>query len=107
MALVGVVGTMSGCCWTPEKDGADLSEAARPAPVIEPVVAAEIVGGPITVPIEGTSVELEMLPVNGAPSGGFYACSTEVTWDLYDAFIFNLDTDAGGSTPESDAVTRV
>lgn len=59
-----------------------------------------------TLPIAGTSVELDMVAVDGASTGGFYVSSTEATWDLYDAFIFNLDTDAGESTPESDAVTR-
>lgn len=59
-----------------------------------------------TMPIAGTSVELDMVAVDGASSGEFYISSTEATWDLYDAFIFNLDTDAGESTPESDAVTR-
>lgn len=56
--------------------------------------------------IAGTSVELEMVPIADISTGGFFVSSTEVTWDLYDAFIFNLDTDAGESTPESDAVTR-
>ncbi len=95
--------TMSGCCWSREKAGDDLAEATPP---VSTIATVDIEGGPITVPIEGTSVELEMMPVNGAPGGGFYAATTEVSWDLYDAFIFNLDTDAGGSTPESDAVTR-
>ena len=36
-----------------------------------------------------------MVPVNGASTGPFYAATTELTWDLYDAFIFNLDTDSG------------
>jgi len=59
-----------------------------------------------TVPISGTSVEIDMVAVEGGPSGGFYVSSTEATWDLYDAFVFNLDTSAGESTTESDAVTR-
>ena len=60
----------------------------------------------LTLPIEGTSVTLRMVPVEDADGRGYYTSATEVTWDLYDAFIFNLDTDAGKSTPESDAVTR-
>ncbi len=67
----------------------------------KPAVALE----PLTLPIAGTSVTLEMRPIAG-PTGSFYAATTEATWDLYDAFIFNLDTDAGESTAESDAVTR-
>ena len=106
LALGAVVATMSGCCWGREKAGNDLAEAKGPAPQVVAEVAEVIVGGPVTVPVEGTSVQLELIPVNGAPGGGFYACTTEVSWDLYDAFIFNLDTDAGQSTAESDAVTR-
>ena len=60
---------------------------------------------PLSLPIAGTSVTLEMRPVD-TPQGAVYVATTEATWDLYDAFIFNLDTDAGESTPESDAVTR-
>ena len=56
-----------------------------------------------TLPIEGTSVTLRMVPVEDADGRGYYTSATEVTWDLYDAFIFNLDTDAGKSTPESSA----
>jgi formylglycine-generating enzyme required for sulfatase activity len=69
--------------------------------ITTPAVALE----PLTLPIAGTSVTLEMRPIAG-PTGSFYAATTEATWDLYDAFIFNLDTDAGESTAESDAVTR-
>jgi formylglycine-generating enzyme required for sulfatase activity len=93
---------MTGCSGGPAGTSGDDAVSNKPAPKI--VLPVE--GGPITVPIDGTSVELEMVPVNGAPGGGFYVSSTELTWDLYDAFIFNLDTDAGESTPESDAVTR-
>ena len=61
---------------------------------------------PLTLPIEGTSVELQLIPVEGEDGREVYVSDTEITWDLYDAFIFNLDTDAGASTAESDAVTR-
>jgi len=77
--------------------GADVASPAEPT-TSEPLE-------PLTLPIAGTSVTLEMRPIAG-PDGPFYAATTEATWDLYDAFIFNLDTDAGESTPESDAVTR-
>lgn len=59
-----------------------------------------------TLPVQGTSVELQLIPVEGEDGHEFYVGDTEITWDLYDAFIFNLDTDAGASTTESDAVTR-
>ena len=60
----------------------------------------------MSLPIEGTSVELELIPVRCEDGREVYVSDTEITWDLYDAFIFNLDTDAGASTAESDAVTR-
>ena len=106
LALGAMVVALSGCSGSNDKAGGDIAEATGTASKVAPAAAAEISGGPITVPIEGTSVELRMIPINGGAGGGFYACSTEVTWDLYDAFIFNLDTDAGKSTTASDAVTR-
>ena len=61
---------------------------------------------PIEVTVPGTSVTLAMQPIAPAVGAPFYVATTEATWDLYDAFIFNLDTDAGESTEASDAVTR-
>ena len=55
----------------------------------------------------GTSVVVDMVPIKGNDKvDPFYASSTEQTWDLYDVFIFNLDSIDGQSTPEADAVTR-
>lgn len=57
--------------------------------------------------IPGTSVEFSMVPIQGDGTiAPFYVSATEQTWDIYDVFVFNLDTETGGSTPESDAVTR-
>lgn len=61
---------------------------------------------PIEVVVPGTSVTLAMRPIAPDVGDPFYVATTEATWDLYDAFIFNLDTDAGESTEASDAVTR-
>ena len=61
---------------------------------------------PIEFTVPGTSVTLAMQPIAPAVGTPFYIATTEATWDLYDAFIFNLDTDAGESTEASDAVTR-
>ena len=49
-------------------------------------------GGTVTMP-DGSSVEV----------GAFRMGETEVTWDLYDVFVYNLDEKEGG---EADAVTR-
>ncbi len=75
-------------------------EPVKSAPPVEPMAAFDL-------PIAGTSVTLTMQPI-AADDGveAFYISTTEATWDLYDAFIFNLDTDAGESTPDSDGVTR-
>ncbi|MCP4835236.1 MAG: hypothetical protein GY895_10790, partial [Phycisphaera sp.] len=59
---------------------------------------------PIEVVVPGTSVTLAMRPISPDVGDPFYVATTEATWDLYDAFIFNLDTDAGESTEASDAV---
>ena len=68
-----------------------------------PVVALKA----FELPIAGTSVTMAMQPITpGRGADAFYVSTTEATWDLYDAFIFNLDTDAGESTPDSDGVTR-
>jgi hypothetical protein len=72
-----------------------------PAPVAAPQLVA------FTDRIPGTSVEFSMIPIQGDGAvAPFYASSTEQTWDIYDVFVFNLDTETGDSTPESDAVTR-
>ena len=93
LALAGVLIATTGCRTGP-------ATPATPAVAHEPLER-------FTLPVEGTSVRLEMVPIEqSAGGGGFYASDTEITWDLYDAFIFNLDTDAGASTAESDAVTR-
>ena len=67
--------------------------------------------------IEGTTVELTMVPVSagvlrsGAPDGhdqvevaSFYIGQTEVTWDLFDVFVYGLDIPEEDKA--SDAVTR-
>jgi formylglycine-generating enzyme required for sulfatase activity len=58
--------------------------------------------------IKGTTLAVEMVPV--VPADGskpFYIAKFETSWDLYDVFLFGFDKDKpGGSTPESDAVTR-
>jgi formylglycine-generating enzyme required for sulfatase activity len=86
LAVVGVLIAATGCQTAP---------ATPPKPLER-----------MTLPVEGTSVRLELVPIEPTAGGAFYVSDTEITWDLYDAFIFNLDTDAGASTAESDAVTR-
>jgi hypothetical protein len=83
--------------------------AAAPVEQAKPVeqAAPEVMLSPFELPIAGTSVTLMMQPIASVKGvDAFYVTTTEATWDLYDAFIFNLDTDAGESTPDSDGVTR-
>ena len=63
--------------------------------------------GPVTVEVAGSTMDIELLPVPG-PDGktAFHLARTEITWDLYDVFVFEHDKEAGLSTAESDAVTR-
>ena len=102
---ISVLAGIAGCRNAPEVaqsevEAQKLVESIEPAPPAEPMEAFDL-------PIAGTSVTLKMQPI-AAQEGveAFYISTTEATWDLYDAFIFNLDTDAGESTEASDAVTR-
>lgn len=74
--------------------------------------------------IAGTTVEFRMVPVEAgvlemnAPEGpgtveiaGFYVGETEVTWDLFDVYLYGLDVPEGGEEARggedgADAVTR-
>ena len=112
--------TLLAGCSAPHFGGGGSSSGAAGGPVSERAPGGDVAGAsshggnagptasdlePLVLPIAGTSVTLDLRPVD-APDGTVYVATTEATWDLYDAFIFNLDTDAGESTPESDAVTR-
>ncbi|MFG0304751.1 MAG: formylglycine-generating enzyme family protein [Phycisphaerales bacterium JB040] len=50
-----------------------------------------------TVRIPGTTVTFELAPVTTPDGGPIHVLTTEVTWDLYDVFVYQLDT------PEEDA----
>ena len=70
---------------------------------------------PYTEHLSGTTVSLEMVPVPSGmmrdstgeanlPTPGFWISSTEITWDVYDVYVFALDGNAG---PEAaDAVAK-
>ena len=51
-----------------------------------------------TEPIAGTALELEMIRVPGTTALYFSRC--EITWDLFDAFIYKLDQAAGSTEAE-------
>lgn len=56
--------------------------------------------------VPGTAIDLVMRPVERPDGTGMWVMDREVTWNLFDIFVFRLDEKKGGSTPESDAVTR-
>jgi formylglycine-generating enzyme required for sulfatase activity len=85
--------------------------ATRPAATGEPA--------PFTQPVAGTALSLEMVPVPGGTvtlqtAEGprevtvepFWIGATEVSWDLYDVFVYGLDRPGGQPPPGTDAVTR-
>ena len=56
--------------------------------------------------VPGTAVDLVMRPVERPDAAPMWVMEREVTWNLFDIFVFRLDEKKGGSTPTSDAVTR-
>ena len=57
--------------------------------------------------VAGTAVTVDMMAVPGCGEvKPFYAARLELSWELFDAFLYHLDQKAGASTADSDAVTR-
>lgn len=56
----------------------------------------EIPSGKVSIEVDGVAREVEV--------GPFWVMTTELTWDMYDVFVFNLDE--AGQHPEADAVSR-
>ncbi len=56
------------------------------------------------VPIRGTALEIELLPINNPAHANVLLGKTEVPWELLDAFVFSRD--AGSGPIEADAVAR-
>ena len=90
----GVAAVLGGCA-----GGGDTTETARDAVVAAPALA------PYTQRIDGTDLTMDFRPVpamtvtiDGAVIDvpAFYAATTEVTWDVYDLFVYG-DDDAIGA----------
>jgi formylglycine-generating enzyme required for sulfatase activity len=105
VALAGVVGSGSGSVLEAQQGSAASSEAD--------VSQADS----YTVTIPGTAVSFEMVPVPAGttmvdtPAGGqtvavgpFWMGRMEVTWDLYDVYLYGFDEGAGAAG--SDAISR-
>ena len=90
----------------PRHDQGEGADSSNPVSGMASEKAEVVSMEPIEVVVPGTSVTITMQPIASDAGDPFYVATTEATWDLYDAFIFNLDTDAGESTEASDAVTR-
>ena len=123
IASVAGVSVLAGCVTTATEDGGRVTEMRQQEAsgggssvdsAADSTVDAKLGSAdakrvelePIEVVVPGTSVTIAMQPISPEAGESFYVATTEATWDLYDAFIFNLDTDAGESTEASDAVTR-
>lgn len=79
------------------------------------VEANALTAEPYVEQIGGTTVSFEMVPVPAGmmadstgeatlPTPGFWISATEVTWDLYDVFVFGLDGTSGPAA--ADAVAK-
>ena len=84
--------------------------APAKAPSAQPAAKAPAAGGRkmFTQEIKGTTVSFNMAPIPGgtAPDGTvikpFWMSTTEISWDVYDVWVFSLDVPEGGT----DASTR-
>jgi formylglycine-generating enzyme required for sulfatase activity len=119
-----------GACSAPQ--GSAPSKPAEPSkstePAARPVAAAPLTPAksaparlePVELLVPGTTAKLALQPipageleVDDAAAGGkrrvavgpFWASSTEISWDMYDAFVFAMDRAAGSEDPP-DAYTR-
>ena len=90
-----------------------MSSFTIAASAILVMASATIAGPPIpgepsqwVQPIPGTAIELSMLPVRTTNGTTMWVMKNELTWNLFDIFVFRLDEKRGNSSPESDAVGR-
>lgn len=98
-SIVAMVAALAGCAAPPH----GVSPGAVEPPSIESFKQK----------IAGAAYELEMiaipagkLPGAEAEIGPFWMAKTEIVWDLYDVFVYELDKKSGDTTPEVDAIAR-
>lgn len=78
---------------------------AVPAQIAAPPTTASLTN--FTQEVPGTAISFDMVAIPGdATVKPFHISATEVPWDLYDQFVYQLDAKEGNSTPEADAVAR-
>jgi formylglycine-generating enzyme required for sulfatase activity len=70
---------------------------------------SSVVREPYEENLSGTEVSFQMVPIpcgdlpGGGKTDGFWMATTEITWDVYDVFVFALD---GEEVSEADASSR-
>jgi hypothetical protein len=93
-----------GCILTFAFHATSLGQAAADS---EPALPKSPTSGEVWVQdIPGTASSLTMRPVTLPDGGEMWVMEREVTWNLFDVFIFRLDEKKKKSNPDSDAVTR-
>jgi len=84
-----------------------LAAAALALPAAAPLPQTAPIAPAFADKVAGTAITVEMMKVPACDgTAPFFASRVELSWELFDAFLYHLDQKAGGSTAESDAVTR-
>lgn len=87
-----------------EPDAAAETEASQtdPPPATKPPTPTP--AEPVVQSIPGTAISLELVPIAGSATvKPFHVSRAEITWDLYDVFVFKLDQSDNGA---ADAISR-
>ena len=103
--LRSVIGRRGGrfACLVPVAAACAVAAGPDPASSAPPAAAPTT----FTETVPGTAITFVCVPVPGCDgTKPFFIATAEVPWELFDAFIYQLDKKNGASTPESDAVVR-
>jgi formylglycine-generating enzyme required for sulfatase activity len=102
LALVPIL-VAPGC--SPAKPNAMSSDPVPSADRRADAVAIAAAPPPYTQAIPGTALAFDMVPVADGRGSHLFVSRTEITWDVFDVFVYRLDGEAG-DTGGADAVTR-
>lgn len=81
---------------------AERAQATAQAPALEQAAPAE----PFTLALEGTALELEMLPLRLADGRELWMSATEVPWEAFDVYTYGFEIPRAQRVAEFDAATR-
>jgi len=103
-----IVLTLGACgTLTPIGDSSSTQDAQAPPPSANDAPAPL---EPFEQAVPGTGATIAMVPVpaNGDSAAAFWISKTEITWDIYDAFVYERDKEAvqRAEEPEVDAIAR-